>query len=260
MSSESKSRALVPITATGWRLWDLIEGRDLYPGRLTRGVIVKVDTRCQVLPDKAKLVSPVELGVVLSDFSEQALTVHLCTTADKARTADLLEELCRKYPRLAEHPIQINKKLPPEVAGKLLELKRSLGLTVILQHYNIIHARPGDAVLDLADQVLVDVGGGRAKRTLKLDPAIRRWVQEICALTPAPVGFAGGLDADNVRRLLKPLCSMPELAGRAWAFDAESRLRQGSNLDLQRVEAFADACVEVLAAHPGTSSRGEDKR
>lgn len=121
-------------------------------------------------------------------------------------------------------------------------------LKIILQHYNLLNASPDSLQVALADQVLVDVGGGRGRQRISLEGKHLDLIQRVLAVTDAPLGLAGRLSAEAVRSLAPSLSTLRALTDRPLAFDAESQLRTCGNLDLNRVQAFTEACWAALEA------------
>lgn len=247
--------AIAPVTVTGWRVWDLHVGARLFPAWLTRGIVVVLDRDSRFLADGSKQVAERELAVMLESFGGYPLAFHVCTHAGEAQVPDLLELLLQRFPRLDGRTLQINKKLSPDTCSRLLTLKEQHRLRVILQHFNLLSAQPGDAVVQLADQVLFDLGGGRGKVQLALDERTLALLEGLAQVTPAPIGLAGRLNAQRIHELDPHLQKLRQRLHRPLALDAESQMRSGGGLDLDLVREFAEACRCALELDPTVAER-----
>lgn len=240
------SESIAPVTVTGWRIYDFYELNDEVSQDVTRGVIVRLSETGKVLPDKAKDVHARELKMILEEYGDQPLAIHLCTSASSELVPQLMSQLCQRFDGLSGRVFQINKPISAEVAEELLKLKERYRLKVILQHYNLLSATPDDPRVALADQLLIDVGGGRGKQQVQLNERTLQFVNKLLEVSSAPLGLAGRLNASAVNELSASLDQLAQYTQRPIAFDSESQMRVDSDLNLERIQEYTQACLGAL--------------
>ena len=194
--------------------------------------------------------------------SPRALNFIHYNTDEPDTLADQLDELvARGGPCL--HGFQINLPWPDPEQLRLFQDRcknrtRSYQLVVQIgedaisqmdRDIGAIADRIHDEYADLAKYVLYDPSGGYGKQ---LDYPIAMQYIRIIARRPMDVQLvvAGGLSASNlsiVRYLAEDLSA--EVPGFELSIDAESQLRSGDSgdsLDLEKVEAYLSAALEIL--------------
>jgi hypothetical protein len=239
-------RSIAPITVTGWRIYDLYELNDQVSQDVTRGVIVRLSESGKILPDKAKDVHARELKMILKEYGDQPLAIHLCTSAASELVPQLMNQFCQQFYDLFGRVFQINKPISAESAEELLKLKERYQLKVILQHYNLLSATPDDPRVELADQLLIDMGGGRGKQQVQLNEKTLQFVNKLLEVSSAPLGLAGRLSAQAVNELSEYLDQLAQYTQRPIAFDSESQMRVDSDLNLERIQEYTQACLGAL--------------
>ena len=239
------AQALVPITVTGWRIWDLYAARELHPATLTRGVLLHLDRTGVVMPEEPRQVTASEVDVILDLFGDLPLTFHVSTPADENRVPEFLNKLMARYPGLKERTIQLIPQLRPNTCEALIPLKKKHGIKIVLPHYSLYGADAWAPSVKLADQVLYDSAANRGPQ-LNLDERAMVQLRVVAEATKAPLSLAGRLTGRVVSDMSLRLHEVRAELARPFALAAELTLRSDGSVDLPKVEEFHDACAKTL--------------
>lgn len=237
---------MVPISLSGWRIWDLFAAHELHTGSLTRGIHVNLDRGGVVTPEHERHVTASELDMMLALFGDHALTFHVSTHADENRIPSLIDGLIKRYPALAGRTLQLNNQIRPNTCEAMLPVKKKHGLKLILPHFILYGADVWAASVALADQVLFDAGGLRGLAQLNLDERTVSALTLVTDVSKVPIALAGKLTPEIVHEMHLRIHEVRAILNRPFALVGDAELKRDGSLDLARAAKFHDTCAHIL--------------